>query len=198
MIFQYNNSGGVFGVDLILLGLLLAFTIYGLVKGFIHEVFVMLGLSLGVWFAIKKPFLLKLLISPITLPEPWNQVVSFVIIFVIVFAITMLLSFVIKQVVKAMELEWLDRVIGGVYGFLQGVVIIWVFLLVVLIFNPASARVFNQSLISKRILSIDKRIPFLTGELTHLRNRITGFIVKTKRDKVKVIKILNPVPTKKS
>jgi membrane protein required for colicin V production len=181
-----------------LLGLLLAFTIYGFIKGFVHEVFVILGLSLGVWFGIKKPYLLKSITSPIILPEPWNHVVSFIIIFVVVFAITMLLSFILKQIIKAIELEWADRVIGGIYGFLQGVVIIWVFLLVMLIFNPNSTRVFNQSLVSKRILSIDKKIPCLSAELSHLRNRITGFIVKTKRDKVKVIKILSPEHLKKS
>ena len=179
-----------FGVDLILLGLLLALTIYGFSKGFIHEVFVMLGLSLGVWFGIKKPYLLKSLTSPIILPEPWNQVVSFIIIFVIIFVITMLLSFVIKQVVKAMELEWLDKVIGGFYGFLQGIVIIWVFLLIILIFNPSSAGVINQSMVSKRILSIDKSMPYLSGELTQLKNRITKFIIRTKIDERKINKVL--------
>lgn len=178
------------GVDLILLGLLLALTIYGFSKGFIHEVFVTLGLSLGIWFGIKKPYFLKSLTSPIILPEPWNQVVSFIIIFVIVFAITMLLGFVIKKIVEAIELEWLDKVIGGFFGFLQGVVIIWVFLLVILIFNQSSAGVIKQSLVSKRILSIDKSVPYLSGELTKLKNRITEFITKTKINEEKVNKVL--------
>jgi membrane protein required for colicin V production len=181
-----------------LLGLLLAFTIYGFSKGFIHEVFVMLGLSLGVWFGIKKPYFLKSFTSPIVLHEPWNHVVCFIIIFLIVFAITMLLSFVIKRIVKAMELEWLNRVIGGFYGFLQGVVIIWVFLLIILIFNPSSARVINQSLVSKRILSIDKSMPYLSGELTQLKNQITKFITKTKINEGKVNKVLKHQGVSKS
>jgi membrane protein required for colicin V production len=168
------------GVDLVLLGLLLVFTIYGFIKGFIHEVFVTLGLILGVWLGIKKSYLISSLSPPILLPEPWNQVVSFIIIFAAVFLITMLLRLVIKKFISAIELEWMDRVIGGIYGFIQGVVIIWALLLVILIFNPGSAGILNQSSVSNRILSLGKNMPNLSGELTRLKNRITEFFTKTK------------------
>jgi len=168
------------GVDLVLLGLLLVFTIYGFVKGFVHEVFVTIGLILGIWLGIKKAHLISSLSPPILLPEPWNQIISFFIIFAAVFLFTLFIRFLVKKFVSAIELDWLDKLIGGVYGFVQGVVIIWALLLVIIIFSPASAEVLNQSSVSKRILSLNKNLPNLSGELVRLKNRITELFTRSK------------------
>ncbi|MEO0093922.1 MAG: CvpA family protein [candidate division WOR-3 bacterium] len=168
------------GVDLFLLALLLAFTIYGFIKGFVHEIFVTLGLILGIWLGLEKSYLLSSLSPPILVPEPWNQILRFVIVFVTVFLITMLLRVIVKKFVSAIKLDWLDKIIGGVYGFLQGIVIIWALLLIVLTLSPNSQAIFQRSSVSNRILALGKKAPNLSQEFARFRNRITEFIFKTK------------------
>jgi membrane protein required for colicin V production len=157
--------------------------VYGFIKGFIHEVFVTLGLILGVWLGIKKSYLLSSFSFPILLPEPWNRILSFIVIFVAVFLITMLLKFIIKKFVNAINLEWLDKVAGGIYGFIQGVVIIWALLLAVLVFNPGSTGIINQSSVSTRILTLGQRMPRLSSELARLKNRLTLLFSKPKAER---------------
>lgn len=171
------------GIDLFLLGLLLVFTIYGFTKGFIHEICVTLGLILGVWLGLRNSYFINDLLPLIHLPNPWGKIISFIIVLFVILLISTLLGFLLKKLVKAIGLDWLDKILGAVWGLIQGTVIIWVVLLVVLFFRPSAAEILNRSSFSNRILLLSRNIPNFSLELTKIKDRIADFFLQEDNQK---------------
>ena len=111
-------------VDWILLAVLGLSLLLGLWRGLVQEV-----LSLAGWVAA---FYLAQMYAPLTaawLPmegssEMLRYAAGFVITFIAVLVATVLVSWVVKKMVSAVGLGPLDRLLGGLFGVLRGVVLL--------------------------------------------------------------------------
>lgn len=111
-------------VDLVLLAVVLLSILVGFWRGFIKEVF-----ALAVWaFALVVAFqfsgvLAELLVGHIEMPSARTGL-AFTAIFVMVLVIGGLLTWLIGKLVKHTGLSGTDRLFGGVFGAVRGLVLL--------------------------------------------------------------------------
>ncbi len=114
--------------DIIVISTVGLFAFMGLKKGLIEEAFKLIGLVLGVIAATKFHYLGQLLVEDV-LPftEGVLTVVGFVIIFVIVYVAVHLLAMALKRLVRSLNLAWVDRTTGFIFGTLKGMILMAIF-----------------------------------------------------------------------
>ncbi len=111
-------------LDWLLLGLLLLSIVVGMWRGLVYEV-----LSVGAWVAaflvaqmLGWPVAQKLPLD--SLSDPLRLAVGFVLVFIGVAFLGGLLAWLVKKLVTSVGLRPIDRVLGGVFGLLRGVLIL--------------------------------------------------------------------------
>jgi membrane protein required for colicin V production len=111
-------------VDWMLLAVLGLSFLLGLWRGIVQEV-----LSLTGWVAAFYVSQMYAPVAAVWLPmEGSSQMLryaaGFVVVFIAVLVATVLVSFVVKKLVSAVGLGPLDRLLGSLFGFMRGVVIL--------------------------------------------------------------------------
>lgn len=122
-------------LDAICLLLIIGFSFWGLIRGFIREAFSLGGIILGVFLGMSLNAGFGAIISPLLGVEAdMGQILAFIIIFLLVSLLVNWLGLLVKKAVKFVLLGWLDRLLGLAFGFIKGVLIASVvcFLLVAL------------------------------------------------------------------
>jgi len=122
-------------LDAICLLLIIGFSFWGLIRGFIREAFSLGGIILGVFLGLSLNAGFGSILTPLLGVEAdMGQILAFIIIFLLVSLLVSWLGLLIKKAVKFVLLGWLDRLLGLVFGFAKGVLIASVicFLLVAL------------------------------------------------------------------
>lgn len=123
--------GGLGWVDLSLLALLLVSVIVGLWRGLLFEV-----MSLAGWVAayVAAQVFGAQLAPQLPFGAPGSAVqvaAAFVIVFVLALIVWSLLSSLLRRLIQASPLSGLDRMLGGAFGLLRGVLIALVIVTVV-------------------------------------------------------------------
>lgn len=117
-------TAGMNAADLAILGVLALSVLVSLFRGFIKEVF-----SILVWVAAAfaafqaSPALAEGLAPHIELPSA-RTIIAFVAVFVLVLVIGGLISYLVGQVVEKTGLSPTDRLFGGLFGLIRGMVIV--------------------------------------------------------------------------
>jgi membrane protein required for colicin V production len=75
------------------------------------------------------------LLVPYVSSKPAANVLGFLFVFVAVLAIGALLSVIISRLFKMAGINWLDRLLGGVFGFVRGILISMVIVMVLSAFS---------------------------------------------------------------
>ncbi len=117
-------------VDWLILGVVAASTLFGIFRGLIHEV-----ISLVSWvaaFVVAKLLLNKVyqLITPWIEHDTLRWLLAWLIPFVIVILLGAVARFVLSEFVNTVGLGGVNNLMGGGFGFLRGVLIITVMVLV--------------------------------------------------------------------
>jgi len=119
-------------VDIVLGVVLLLFVINGIYKGFIKNFFHLLGLIASVVLIIHiGPMVKDLVISQFGLNEIVAVVISYACIFLIVMIVVKIVARILKSVVDMLSLKWLNRLLGGVFGLFNGVLILTILVIVI-------------------------------------------------------------------
>ena len=119
-------------IDYIIIAAVGFFTIGGLFKGFLNQVFGLLGLILALIFATKfMSNMAELVDKVLNIPPALTTLLGYLIIFVGTIFAFQLLNHVLQKVVKVSFLSWVDKTGGGVLGFVKGGVIISLLLLLI-------------------------------------------------------------------
>ena len=145
------------GLDIVLsiIGIILIFR--GFIVGFIKEFFSLGALVLGILSAILLYTKLAEYIRLNYLPDikVLPDILAFVIIFLIVFLICKILEKLLNDIIKGMNLSGIDKFLGGVLGFAEGLIVICVVLLV-LSFQPVfdTSALLESSFYAKMLLPV--------------------------------------------
>jgi membrane protein required for colicin V production len=110
--------------DYVVLGVVGLSVLLSVMRGFIREV-----LALAGWIAaffVAKIYMLELLpLLPQAIPtESLRLLVAFLILFLATLLVCTLLAITLSQIFKKIGLGWLDRIFGGVFGLMRGIVIV--------------------------------------------------------------------------
>ena len=112
-------------IDYVFIALIILMVLHGFFKGFVEEIFswatIILALWMGVLFyAAGGAFIrTKIMENVRVVPE----VLAFVAIFIIVTAVLKLLKRLLKDVIEGARLQSLDRILGAVFGVIEGLAI---------------------------------------------------------------------------
>ena len=111
-------------LDWVVILILATSVILSLMRGLVAEVF-----SLGAWIVAivagkwGAPIVAPLLPMDVK-NESLSYFVGFVVVFLVMMVIVLLLGKLVKSVIGAVGLGGADRLVGGIFGFLRGVVIL--------------------------------------------------------------------------
>lgn len=117
--------------DIIAAALALLFIIVGLYRGFVEEAIRLIGIVAAFFTGLALYRQLAVHLSFLKLSGTVLSVVSFLLIFLVALLIIILLGMLIKKIIHLTVLGWVDRVCGGLLGFLKVFFLVWIVVITV-------------------------------------------------------------------
>ena len=112
-------------VDILILILLGVFLLKGLLRGLMKELCSLVGLVVGSLLAFRfHGPLAEAMVSAFSLPASVCVVLAFLVIFLTILLIFGLIGMLLSKYVKLLYVGGLNRVAGGIFGLVQGVLIL--------------------------------------------------------------------------
>jgi membrane protein required for colicin V production len=112
-------------IDWVFIALIVLMVIHGYVKGFVEEIFSWAAIVLAIWMGVifypagGEFIRTKILANVRVVPE----VLAFVAIFIIVTFVLKTLERILKDVIQGAQLGTVNKVIGAVFGVVEGLAI---------------------------------------------------------------------------
>lgn len=100
-----------------------------LMRGAVREILSLLGWVLA--FYVARTYAIQVMpLLPYDIPsEKLKMLAAFIIVFLAVLLITSLIAIALSGLLKEIGLGWLNRLLGGVFGFLRGLLIVTVLMI---------------------------------------------------------------------
>jgi len=147
-------------LDILIIVIISYCLITGIWRGVIREVASIIGVLLGFFAAynLYTEFGRYLLKWRWVSDQALCSMLSFMIIFCTVFIIIGLLGMIIRYLLKIATLSWLDRAAGGGVGFIKGILITSVLLLVFTAFMKENANILKGSVLAPHVTMISEQM----------------------------------------
>lgn len=149
-------------VDIVIAVVLVAFGIGGLRKGIITEAATLLGLGLGLYGAFHfSNYTADKLLEYVEINPKYLSLISFIVTFILVAILMNLLGRILSKIVKSLNLGFIDKLGGFVFGIAKGVLICS---LLVMLFNVFDAKGIIKDKTKEESLLypwIEKAVPFV-------------------------------------
>ena len=123
-------------VDWAIVLVLVGTVIGGLSQGLFRSVCSLAGLIFGLLLAAWNYGRIAALVLPLVRVEAIADAIGFVLIALLVMAVATIIGNILSKMVRGIGLGCLDRLAGGVFGFLQGALLITIAILAVVAFFP--------------------------------------------------------------
>jgi membrane protein required for colicin V production len=147
--------------DWIIIAVLVACIIGGLAQGFFRSACSLAGLLIGLAVAAWNYGRLAALLLQFIRVEAAADAIAFIVIALLVMAVFGIAGNVLHKVFHKLGLGCLDRLGGGVFGFLQGIVFVTLGILVTIAFFPQARWL------------LDARLPHMFFGACHVSTRVT-------------------------
>ncbi len=131
-------------LDFVFAAIILTSTAFALIKGLAREVISLVALIGGL---ILAAFLYRTVgrwLLDLAKTEAVANLVAFIGIFVACLLIGAIAAFVVNRFIKKSSLEWVDRLMGGIFGFLRGWAVASILALALIAF-PARQEILARS-----------------------------------------------------
>ncbi|MFW6254458.1 MAG: CvpA family protein [Chitinivibrionales bacterium] len=111
--------------DIVALSLILIFTVIGLTRGFVSELFRLAAIIAGFIGALMSYERLYHYITFIDIGARAKTILSFILTFVAIALVVLLIGWIVRKIIHLAMLGWADRLLGAAVGGFKAVVIIW-------------------------------------------------------------------------
>ncbi|MDD4289970.1 MAG: CvpA family protein [Patescibacteria group bacterium] len=147
-------------VDIIFLILILFFTITGFRKGLVRALGGIIAIILGFYGASIFYPQISLWLQGLTsiFSGPISHVLAFIMVFIVVNRVAMILVYVLDKIFSIPVIGFVNKLLGAVFGFLAGLLLIGILVLAILSFYNGEVSVFENS---KIVPSAEKTINFV-------------------------------------
>ena len=110
--------------DFIILGIIFLSVIISLMRGFVKEALSLAGWLLSLWVAMTFSSGMAELFGNSIKDPTLRLLVAFVSLFVLSLIVGSVINFLATQFIQKVGLTGVDRTIGGVFGFLRGILLV--------------------------------------------------------------------------
>jgi membrane protein required for colicin V production len=148
--------------DIIVIAVIGMLTIIGLWKGLVKQIFGLLGVIAGYLLAVR---FYQPCSKFFTSVHPGTaRIMSFVTIFLACIIVAHLIGWGVGRLLSISELGFLNRIGGGLLGFLKGCIIVCVVVMVLTAFLPGYTSLFKKSSTIKYILPVTAALKKVTHD----------------------------------
>ncbi len=127
--------------DAIVILIILSLTVAGTVRGFTKEIINLLGNIAAIFLSFNFYKVLYQQLQYVFESFPTaGKIACFVMIYVSVLFVFFLLSVSIRGLLKIAHLTFIDRLLGGIFGFIKGVLVATVIFMLIVAFYPQSEK----------------------------------------------------------
>ncbi len=141
-------------LDIIVLVIICMAIVFGLWKGLVRQIFSLVGVIAGYVLAGKYYEAFSRFIPSEN--SGVNKIISFMVIFILCIITSLTAAWLIGRLLKSAELNWINRIGGGILGFVKGALIVTIIAVILLAFLPAESRLLNGSVTFPYLISFSK------------------------------------------
>lgn len=117
-------------VDVIILFVIFLSALFSLIRGFVKEAISLTTWIMATWISATFAARMAALLTGLIDSEAVRLATGFALLFILTLMFGALVNFIVAQFVKKTGLSGADRVLGVAFGFLRGLVIIVVFVVI--------------------------------------------------------------------
>jgi len=125
-------------IDWIVLALLVAFVASGLIRGFVRDLILILGIIGGIVMAIHFGPNVTDWFKPMPFFTGLGPILGYMLVFAAVVVVSVIIGYLVARFTHLKALGWFDRLVGGAFGVVKGFVLIWCLVAIALMASPAS------------------------------------------------------------
>lgn len=153
--------------------------IRGFFRGFIKELFSVIGLFVGFYAAYTYYQQIAKFLSQWITNASYLNILSFMIIFCGIFFIISILGVIIKYVLNISFLKWADRIFGAGFGAIKGILFVSILLIMLITFLPKGTPIIKKSRLSPHFLLVSTKMASVIPE--EMKRNFTDKIRELKR-----------------
>ncbi|MFQ5486409.1 MAG: CvpA family protein [Desulfobacterales bacterium] len=132
--------------------------IRGFFRGFIKELFSVIGLFVGFYAAYTYYLQIAKLFSRWITDTSYLHILSFMVIFCSIFFIVSIVGVIIKYILNISFLKWADWIFGAGFGAVKGILFVSILLVMLITFLPKGTPIIKKSRLSPHFLSVSAKM----------------------------------------
>ena len=144
-------------LDIVIICITALLIINGVRKGFILSLATLIALVLGIWAAIHYSGYISHFLNTTFHPSgTWLSFLSYTLTFLVVVIVVILIGKLLERVIKTIGLGIPNRIIGGLFGLVKGILGVSVLLFIIYTFDP------KEKMIRKKTKETSFCYPFIS------------------------------------
>jgi membrane protein required for colicin V production len=140
------------GLDWLIVGVLVLSVIHAAAQGFVFEAFSLAGTVFGYLLAAWEYPVAARFLAPYLKSDLVAAGAGFLLIFVAVVILAGIAGRIARWAARSVGLRWFDRLLGGVFGFLRGALVVMVLVMAMASFLPSSSDALAKSSLAQYFL----------------------------------------------
>lgn len=183
-------------LDIVLTGVLFLFFVIGFVKGLVRTIIHLLAMVLTVYMVFNSGHLVRQeLMKYFSFNPTISTVLAYIVMILVIMLMAKFITLIMSKLVEILQLKFLNRLLGGLFGVLNGVFFIIIFL-VLIEFLPVQEefyRATKDSYIINYVKNIKNNINLDIPDFTKPKNiseEIINHINNSAQDSKKTIEDL--------
>jgi membrane protein required for colicin V production len=144
-------------LDLGIVAILLLITLRGYFRGLFQELGVLVGLVGGLLAAAHSYLTVAALLLPLVKSLYWAQGLAFALVLVLVYWGVRLLAFVLQRLLYHLSLDVLDRLLGALFAFLKGALVLGLAFMLLGVVLPKDSRLLQESRTKPLLVQVARR-----------------------------------------
>lgn len=129
-------------IDIVLIIIIVGLVIHGIIIGLVRGIFDIIGIIAGYILAVSYSAAMEI-----------PKILAFILIFVIVVIVISILGRIISKMIHVTPLGFIDRIFGGILGFLKAFIVCFVFLIVLLLLQKSNKVIYKSEIAHQVIKS---------------------------------------------
>ena len=143
-------------LDWLIVAVLVFSVLMALFRGFFREACSFAGLIAGIWLAAWNYPLVAAPLRRFITSEGIADAIAFILIAVVVMLVAGLAGYVLSKTFRVIGLGWLDSLLGGVFGFFRGCLLVTIGMMAVAAFLPQSTWAHDSTLAPYFLMPADE------------------------------------------